>query len=129
MSETITYRTMDPKEAPAVSTLILESFDEFIEREFSELGISSFHEYVLPDTIAERVRSDHFVIVADTGDVLAGMIEIRQNNHVGLLFVGKSFQKRGIARELLSYALGVVRTSQPKLERVTVNSSRYGVAA
>ncbi len=129
MSETITYRTIDSKEAPAVSALILESFNEFIRREFSELGISAFHKYVLPDAIAERVRRDHFVVVADTGNVLAGMIEIRQNNHVGLLFVGKSFQKRGIARELLSYALGMARTSQPNLERVTVNSSRYGVAA
>ena len=129
MSETITYRTMEPEEAPAVSILILASFDEFIGREFSERGVAEFHKYVLPDAIAERARRDHFVVVADTGDTLAGMIEIRQNNHVGLLFVGKSFQKRGIARELLSHALDVARASQPDLERVTVNSSRYGVAA
>ena len=79
--------------------------------------------------ISARVGSDHLVVVAHTVDGLAGMIEIRQNNHVSLLFVGKRFQRQGIARKLLHNALAEARQQAPDLERVTVNSSRYGVPA
>lgn len=129
MTNTITYRQMEPDEAPAVSSLILGSFDEYIGPEYSPLGIKEFHKYVQPEMISARVGRDHLVVVAHTVDGLAGMIEIRQNNHVSLLFVGKRFQRQGIARTLLHNALAEARQRTPDLERVTVNSSRYGVPA
>ena len=68
-------------------------------------------------------------MVAEADDALAGMIEIRDSNHVALLFVSKAFQRRGIARALLDEALAEARGTKPELARVTVNSSRHGVPA
>ena len=68
-------------------------------------------------------------MVASTPDGLAGMLEMRQNNHVALLFVDKAFHRQGVARALLDHALGEARRHQPDAERMTVNSSRYGVPA
>ena len=59
-------------------------------------------------------------------DVLAGMLEMRQNNHVALLFVAEPFQRQGFSRGLLGYAIDHVRREGGALERVTVNSSLYG---
>ena len=67
--------------------------------------------------------------MATVDGALAGMIEIRENNHVALLFVDKAHQHHGIAKGLLHAALADARAADPDVERVTVNSSRYGVPA
>ena len=116
-------------EAEAVAALAEASFEEFIGSEYTPQGVEEFRKYVKPDAVRERIAQDHFVMVAMAGTTLAGMIEMRQNNHVALLFVGKEYQRRGVARELLTHALTKARRAQPDLERVTVNSSRHGVPA
>lgn len=120
---------MQPGEAGAVSALVLSSFDEFIGPELTDEGNAEFRRFVAPEALEARTAEDHFVRVATVDGVLAGMIEIRQNNHVALLFVDKSYQHHGIAKGLLHAALGDARAAAPDLERVTVNSSRYGVPA
>ena len=123
----IIYRSMEPADAPAVSRLILESFTEFIEAEYSEEGRAEFIRHVQPEALVDRSRSNHFVLVALAGERPAGVIELRDNDHVSLLFVDSRFQRHGLARELLMRALSVARPAKPGLERVTVNSSRFGV--
>ena len=66
-------------------------------------------------------------MLAIAGGQPAGVIDLRDNDHVSLLFVDKGFQRQGIARELLARALSVARPARPGLDRVTVNSSRFGV--
>lgn len=120
---------MGPGEAGDVSALILSSFNEFIGPEYTDEGVAEFRRFVAPEALEARTADDHFVRVATVDGVLAGMIEIRQNNHVALLFVDKAHQHRGIAKGLLHAALADARAADPDLERVTVNSSRYGVPA
>ena len=129
MSDDVSYRGMAPGEAPAVSRLVLASFNEFIGPEYTEEGIAEFRKFVEPEAIEVRAAADHFVEVAVAAGTPVGMIEIRENNHVALLFVDKAFQHHGIAKGLLRVALDKARSTVPDLERVTVNSSRYGVPA
>lgn len=130
MSGAVRYRAMRPDEAASVSALILASFDEFIGPDYEgEEGITEFRRFAAPEALAARAAGDHLVRVATVDDALAGMIEMREHNHVALLFVDKGYQRRGIARGLLEAALADARAAVPDLERVTVNSSRYGVAA
>ena len=130
MSADVRYRAMQAGEAEAVSALILASFDEFIGPDYEgEEGIAEFRRFAAPEAIAARAAGDHLVRVATVDGALAGMIEIREHNHVALLFVDKAYQRRGLARGLLEAALADARAVDPDVERVTVNSSRYGVAA
>ena len=129
MSDAVCYRVMQPGEAGAVSALVLSSFDEFIGPELTDEGNAEFRRFVAPEALEARTAEDHFVRVATVDGVLAGMIEIRQNNHVALLFVDKAHQQHGIGKGLLHAALADARAADPDLERVTVNSSRYGVPA
>ena len=128
MSE-IRYRLMKTDDADAVSAMVLSSFEEYIAGEYTPLGLEEFRKYASAAALKERASQDHFVGVATTADSLVGMIEMRQNNHVALLFVDKAFHRQGVARALLDDALGEARRHQPDVERVTVNSSRYGVPA
>ena len=127
MSEPIVYRPMEPADADAVSRLILDSFNDFIATEYSDDGRAEFMRHVQPDALVERSRSNHIVLVAMAGERPAGVIELRGNHHVSLLFVDRRSQRHGVARELLARALAVARPSRPGLDRVTVNSSRFGV--
>ena len=130
MSADVRYRAMQAGEAEAVSALILASFDEFIGPDYEgEEGIAEFRRFAAPEALAARAAGDHLVRVATVDGALAGMIEIREHNHVALLFVDKAYQRRGLARGLLEAALADARAVDPDVERVTVNSSRYGVAA
>ena len=130
MSADVRYRAMQAGEAEAVSALIRASFDEFIGPDYEgEEGIAEFRRFAAPEALAARAAGDHLVRVATVDGALAGMIEMREHNHVALLFVDKAYQRRGLARGLLEAALADARAVDPDVERVTVNSSRYGVAA
>jgi GNAT superfamily N-acetyltransferase len=129
MPEEILYRAMVPGEASAVSKLILCSFSEFISSEYTAEGIAEFEKFVAPEALKRRTADNDFVRVAECGHDLVGMIEIRDNNHVALLFVDKAYQRHGVAKGLLKVALADARISGSEILRVTVNSSRYGVVA
>ena len=55
------------------------------------------------------------------------MIEVRDNNHICLLFVAKNYMGQGVAKELLHRALEVCRKQHPGLQKIDVNSSSYAV--
>ena len=130
MPEPVTCRMMKPADAEQVSDLVRSAFDEFIGPDYSEQGVAEFHRYADPEAFRARMQGgSHFVMVAEVGGRLAGITEIRDCNHVALLFVGKQFHRRGIARALFDRALQQARVTRPDVERVTMNSSRYGVAA
>ena len=120
---------MTADEAPAVAAMVIAAFDEFIAPGYTPEGIAEFHEFAAPDAILARMAQDHFVRVALAAGAPVGMVEIRQNNHVALLFVDRAYQQHGIATHLLALALADARAADPDLARVTVNSSRFGVPA
>ena len=118
MGGSITYRMMKPADAEQVSDLVRAAFDAFIARESTAEGIAAFRRYADPDAIRTRTESgSHFVMVAEVGGRLAGITEIRDCNHVALLFVGKEFHRRGIARGLFDRALQQARVTRPDVER------------
>lgn len=127
MSSQITYRLMEREDAESVSRLILDAFTEFIANEYSDEGRAEFTRYVQPAALVERSQANHFVLLAVEQGQVAAVAEIRDNDHVALMFVDVRFQRRGIARKLLQQAIGLARPAKPGLDRVTVNSSRFGV--
>ena len=125
----ITYRAMRAEESASVSTLVLAAFEKHIVPDYTPQGIEEFRKYADANAILERLGQGYFILVASTDDGLAGMIEMRQSNHVALLFVADAFHRQGVARALLDHGLAAAREQDPNVERVTVNSTRYGVPA
>lgn len=127
MDDTIAYRSMTSGEEDEVSDLINRVFDDFIAPGYSPDGVQEFRKYVQAEAIKQRSETDHFLLVAIAAEKIVGVIEIRANEHLSLLFVDSEFQGRKISRELLHRALDICRYHQPDLTQMTVNSSPYAV--
>lgn len=64
-------------------------------------------------------QGNHRLVVAEVGTTLAGLLELRDESHVAMLFVESACQRRGIGRALLRAAFGP-EADWPSL---TVNSA------
>lgn len=118
---------MQAGEESVVCDLVARVFKEFVEPGFSPEGVQEFLGYTEPEALARRAQDNHFVLVAVTEDEIVGMIEVRNHDHVSLLFVDARVHRRGIGRELLQRALDICLDSKPDLQQIDVNSSLYAV--
>ncbi len=119
---------MEPAEETEVCDLVIRVFNEFIAHQYSQQGVREFLKYAQPELFLRRSQKNHFVLLATVQGKIVGMIEIRTNRHVSLLFVDKRFQQRGIARELLQRSLKICKLEialkrSPELQEVSVNAS------
>lgn len=110
-----------------VYRLIRRVYDEFVAPDYSGEGNRFFYDWIDPVGIAERQRNNRSILIARQGSELAGMIEIRDNNTISLLFVDKGFQRKGIARRLFRQALSLCRQKDPQLATFYVHASPYSV--
>ena len=125
----IRCRLMTSDDVETASKVVLTSFEEYIAPEYTPVGVEAFRKYAAAEALRERAGEGHFVIVATITNSVVGMIEFRHSDHVALLFVDKAFHRQGVARVLLEHGLTEARKREPNVERVTVNSTRFGVRA
>jgi GNAT superfamily N-acetyltransferase len=127
MKKNVTLRPLMSGEEIEISNLVAKSFNEFIAPDFADDGIDEFFNYANARALQKRSEGDHFVLVAESGGVIAGMIEIREMRHVSMLFVDKAFHRKGIGKGLLSAALDRIKSDRSPQNKVTVYSSRFAV--
>lgn len=84
----------------AIHQLIKRVYDEFVSIDYSEEGNKFFYDWIKLSKIAERQKSQINLLLAILDSRLVGMIEIRENKNISLLFVDKGYQGRGIAKRL-----------------------------
>ena len=123
----IYLRLMRTGEEIEVSNLVARSFNEFVAPDFPDEGIDEFFSYSNPRALQKRTEGSHFVLVAESEGVIAGMIEIREMRHISMLFVDKAFHRIGIGNELFNAALEKIESEDRPPEMLTVNSSRFAV--
>jgi GNAT superfamily N-acetyltransferase len=126
MSTPLLYRLMQPGEETAVYDMVAAVFSQFVAPDYSPEGVQEFLKYA--GGLAERSKSNHFVPLAVAQGQIAGMIEVRNYDHISMLFVGRDYQGQGISRALLDRALERCRREKPELSAVTVNSSPYAIS-
>lgn len=112
-----------------LSEFIREIFDEFIAADFSEEGVLEFYKYISPEKMKERHRNHFFLFAVDNNDQLSGLMEIRDNKHIALMFIKKEMQRKGIGKKLLSAAIEKCRKENPSLEKITVHSGANSLEA
>jgi GNAT superfamily N-acetyltransferase len=127
MDNNLTLRPLESGEDVEVTNLVARSFNEFVASDFSEEGIEEFFKYANARALQKRSEGNHFVLVAESGGVIAGMIEIREMRHVSMLFVDKAFHRKGIGMELFNAALKRIKSDNARPDKVTVFSSRFAV--
>ena len=98
--------------------LVKEVFMEFEAPDYCEEGIADFM-HAIGD---ESYLSMHCFYGAYRDNKLVGVIATRNDHHhIGLLFVDKSYQRKGIGRQLIQHVLGM-KDEKP----ITVNASPFG---
>lgn len=127
MSQIVSFQLMQPGQEIRVCDLITRVFEEWVAPDFSPDGVQEFLKYVQPDALRERSQANHFALVATMGDEIVGVIEIRNHEHVSLLFVDQAHMGVGIGRELWRRALDICRREKPDVREISVNSSPYAV--
>jgi predicted N-acetyltransferase YhbS len=120
ITDTIEIRPFRPADTDAVAAMVRQVFDEHVAPSFAPEGIAEMHQYVAAQAIAGRAKT-HRTFVAWQGRQVVGVIEVRQTDHVSMLFVCTSHMGLGIATALMARAIDACRAACcPKL---TVNSS------
>ena len=110
-----------------ISKLIKKVYDEYVALDYTENGNQFFYDWIAPEKIANRQVDQINLLVATIDTKIVGMIEIRENKNVSLLFVDKSYHGKGIARELYKVALEVCFSRNKKLDRFYVHASPYSI--
>jgi GNAT superfamily N-acetyltransferase len=120
---------MEPGEEDRVCNLVKEVFGEFVAPLYEPEGVEEFLRYVDPDLMAQRSKQNHLTLLAEESGGVVGVIELRDFNHVSLLFVAGEVQRKGIARQLLNEGLETARRNRGDLNEVSVHSSPNAVEA
>jgi GNAT superfamily N-acetyltransferase len=123
MNLDIQYRFMHPGEEASVCSLIENVFNEFVAPDYDLEGINEFFKFANPLAMAERAGMEQVIVIAERKSDLVGIIEMRECEHIALLFV--SYRGRGIAKELIKKAVEECCKRQPDIKTITVNSSLF----
>lgn len=116
-----------PDEWEEIISLVWRTFLEFEAGVYPQQGIDSFRNFITDSTLKRMFdRGMYQVIVARDQEKLIGMIALRDQNHISLLFVDKNKHYHGVGRVLVNALAGYVKNEldQP---RMTVNASPYAV--
>jgi predicted GNAT family N-acyltransferase len=111
----------------SIFKLIKKVYDEFVAIDYSEEGNQFFYEWINPDKILERQKSQVNLLVALEDSQIIGMIEIRENINISLLFVDQEFHGQGIAKRLFKEALQMVIQRDPTVKKLYVHASPYSI--
>lgn len=121
------YKLISENEIEQVINLIKNVFDEFVAPLYTYEGVSEFSKYLDQASFKTRLQSNHFLMGCYYKGDIIGVIEIRNYDHVSLLFVDGKFQRKGIAKYLFYKAINICINKNKKLVKLTVNASPNSV--
>ena len=115
---------LQSKDVLFASKLIAKSFSDSVAPTLSSEGTSTFMSGLTAESIEQRLASGNTFMVCRNEITIVGVGEVRDKNHLNLLFVEPSLQRKGIGRKLL---LNLINGITEKV--ITVNSSLNSVNA
>lgn len=84
--------------------LAWETFLIFQTKEYSKEGIKSFQEFVSSGELKKFfLEGIYQLFVAAKGEKIVGIITLRNQSHISLLFVDKEYQRDGLGSLLVEY--------------------------
>lgn len=111
----------------SIHQLIKKVYDEFVSTDYSDEGNKFFYEWIQASKIAERQKNQMNLFSAIVNSKIVGVIEIRDNKFISLLFVDKNYQGRGIAKKLFNKALKEMIKRNSDLDKIFVHASPFSI--
>lgn len=107
--------------------LAWKTFLRFEAGDYSEEGIHNFRDFLADRSLEEWFQEGKYpLFVACHEQQVIGMVTLRNNNHVSLLFVDERHHRKGVGRALLQYASKYLET-ELKCSSMTVFAAPYAV--
>lgn len=107
--------------------LAWRTFMQFEARDYTAEGIKSFQDFITDTTLYRMfVMGAYQLFCAFEDKRLVGMISLRNETHISLLFVDPAYHKRGIGRALIDY-VGKYVLLEEGFHVITVNAAPYAV--
>ena len=108
--------------------LAWKTFLRFEADVYSPEGVRNFENFITDSMLYRMfVMGTYQLFVALDRDKIVGMITLRDSTHISLLFVDEAYHRQGIGRSLVKYLTDYL-VAEVGADRVTVNSSPYGIA-
>ena len=108
-------------------SLAWRTFMKFEAADYTQEGIESFRDFVTDSTLYRMfVIGSYQLFCAYDHNRIVGMISLRNETHISLLFVEASYHKRGIGRALIEYVSNYVLLEEG-FKVITVNAAPYAV--
>ena len=107
--------------------LAWRTFIKFEAQDYTEEGIQSFKDFIT-DSVLHRmfVMGAYQLFCAYDGSKLIGMISLRNETHISLLFVDEKYHKQGVGRMLMKYLCEYVLKEEGH-NKLTVNAAPYAI--
>lgn len=121
----VDIRFIDSEEWETAMSLAYETYLEFDAKAYSDEGNEHFKEFVTDSFLKKMFEAGNYqVIGAYYKGKMIGVISLRDDHHISLLFVDKEFHNQGIGRSLIMALADYVKL---KLHQscLTVNAAPY----
>jgi len=125
--ETIEIKEYQKGEEAEISELIKRVYTEYVAPDYSDKGNEFFYEWIKSENILARQEKQRQLWIAKIGKEIIGVIEMRENTYVSLLFVDKRYQKMGVAKQLLDELIKACKQRDPEKEKIKVHASPYSI--
>lgn len=107
--------------------LAWRTFMRFEAQDYAIEGIRSFQDFITDTTLYRMfVMGAYQLFCAFEGKKLVGMISLRNETHISLLFVDEAYHKKGVGRALIEY-VGRYVLLEEGYQKITVNAAPYAV--
>ena len=127
MNDNILIRTINENEWEEAMNLAWDTFILYEAPEYTKEGITSFRNFVRDPILKTLfIEGKYNVLAAFNDNIIVGIIGVRNETHISLLFVDSEYHKKGIARRLVEKTFERTYEKYGKRE-MTVNSSPYAV--
>ena len=120
----LSRRSIQREEIKCISTLCLAVFTHSVAPSLLRQGSQTFSRMASPEYFFERMKAEYLIFVFEEADKLKGIVELKNQQYITILFVAPGCQNQGIGAALITAIL-----QQAKAAVVTVNVSPNAVPA
>lgn len=122
-------RRLHLHEVDQALALALETFLEFEAPDYGPQGVAAFYRDVIDSAAFRAACMDgaNRMWGALDGHRIIGLMGMRGESHIVLVFTHKDYHRQGVASAILQALLADVRRDNPHIRRLTLNSSPYGL--
>jgi GNAT superfamily N-acetyltransferase len=107
--------------------LAWRTFMKFEAHDYTAEGVESFLDFISDNVLYRMfIMGVYQLFVACDKKRLIGMISLRNETHISLLFVDERYHKQGIGRRLMEYVGNYVKTEEGH-RMLTVNAAPYAI--